>query len=139
MDETDRELLRLLSLDARRPAADLARELGVARATVQNRITRLKESGIIKRFTVEPGVEAGDTLIEALVLITLESGDSRKTIAGLKKLPEVSALSSANGDYDFVLDLRVSSLRRLDEVLVDIRRMPLITATNSIIRLNRFK
>ena len=58
MDDTDRELLRVLSLDARRPAAELARELGVSRATVQNRIEKLKNSGIIKGFTVELGQEA---------------------------------------------------------------------------------
>jgi hypothetical protein len=33
----------------------------------------------------------------------------------------------------------VSSLKRLDEVLMDIRRMPMIADTNSSIRMNRFK
>ena len=41
IDETDRALLALLAADARRPVADLARRLGLARTTVQARIDRL--------------------------------------------------------------------------------------------------
>jgi DNA-binding Lrp family transcriptional regulator len=139
MDDTDRELIRLLSLDARQPAAELARVLNVSRATVQNRIDRLRADGTIRRFTVDLGQPADSTLIEALVLVSLAPGDSRKTIAQLKKLTEVVALTSANGAYDFIMELRVSSLKRLDEVLMDIRRMPMIADTHSSIRMNRFK
>jgi len=139
LDETDRELLRLLHLDARCSAAELARELGVSRATVQNRIDKLKANGTIKRFTIELGQSGMGALIEALALITLASGDSRKIIAQFRKYPEIEAITSANGAYDFVLELNVSSLGRLDEILSEIRRNPMVLETNSIIRLNRFK
>jgi len=129
----------LLHLDARCSAAELARELGVSRATVQNRIDKLKANGTIKRFTIELGQSGMGALIEALALITLASGDSRKIIAQFRKYPEIEAITSANGAYDFVLELNVSSLGRLDEILSEIRRNPMVLETNSIIRLNRFK
>lgn len=139
MDETDRELLRLLDLDSRRPVAELARVLGVSRATVQNRIDRLRANGTIRRFTLETGPRAAPAFVEALVLVSLESGDSRRVIDQLRRLPEVDGLSSANGAYDLILELRLSSLSRLDQVLQEIRRMPMIAQTLSSIRLNRFK
>ena len=139
MDDVDRELLRFLTLDARRPASELARELGVSRVTIQNRIDKLKSTGAIKRFTIEGGENAQGALIEALVLATVEAGDSRKTLSQLKRMSEVVTLATANGAYDIVMEIRVSSLQRLDELLMDIRRMPMIADTNSIIRLKRFK
>ncbi|PIE14219.1 MAG: AsnC family transcriptional regulator [Rhodobacterales bacterium] len=139
MDDTDKELLRLLSMDSRRPAAELARVLGVSRATVQNRIDRLKTNGTIKRFTLELGVHSEQAFIEALVLVSMKSGDSRKTIDQLKRIAEVESLSSANGAYDLIVELRVSSLQLLDRILQEIRGMPMISETISSIRLNRFR
>lgn len=139
MDEKDRELLRLLSLNARSSSTELARQLDVSRATVQNRIDRLMASGVIKKFTVELGQQTEQTFIEAVVLIALAPGDSRKTIAELRRIPEVESLCSANGAYDLIVELRVSSLLLLDNILQDIRRKPMIADTISSIRLNRFR
>ncbi|MGH8267686.1 MAG: AsnC family transcriptional regulator, partial [Steroidobacteraceae bacterium] len=41
MDDTDRQLIGLLRSDARASVASLAKALGVARGTVQNRMARL--------------------------------------------------------------------------------------------------
>lgn len=139
MDDIDRELLRFLTRDARLSAAELSRELGVSRSTVQNRIDKLSASGAIAKFTIELGKDAKDALVDAIVMIKLASGDSRQTVAQLRKVAEVETLTSINGTYDFVLELRASSLRRLDEILNDIRRLPTVVETNSSIRLNRFK
>ena len=139
MDNTNRKLLHLLGENARRPAAELARELGVSRATVQNRIDQLVQSGTIARFTIALGEEADETTVSAMVLLKLSGGDSRKTIARLRALPEVFSLTSVNGEYDLILELRVPTLRHLDEVLADIRRLPLVAETNSSIRMKRFK
>ena len=139
MDETDRELLRLLFRDARTPAAELARLLDVSRSTVQNRIDRLLADGVISKFTIEMGQGHSQTLIRAIVMIKLETGDSRKLISRLKAINEVEALTAVNGAFDFHLDLQVSSLPRLDEVLSEIRRLPSIQDTNTSICLNRFK
>ncbi|KIC10014.1 hypothetical protein RA19_12695 [Leisingera sp. ANG-M1] len=139
MDETDRELIRLLSRDARRSAAELARELGVSRPTVQNRIDRLRATGVIARFTVELGKEAQTALVDALVLLKLSAGDSRQTVARLTGMAGVEAVSSVNGSYDFAVELRVASLPKLDQLLAEIRRLPMVIETNSSIRLETFK
>ena len=52
MDDLDRRLIAQLRLDARAPIATLAKRLGVARGTVQNRIARLETDGTIAGYTV---------------------------------------------------------------------------------------
>ncbi|MCY4729231.1 AsnC family transcriptional regulator [Natronomonas gomsonensis] len=53
LDETDRRLLRLLLDDGRRPYSDLAEEVGLSAPAVSDRIDRLRELGIVERFTVD--------------------------------------------------------------------------------------
>ncbi|MCL8208042.1 MAG: AsnC family transcriptional regulator [Actinomycetia bacterium] len=50
VDPTDRELLQLLTDNARIPVAVLARELGLEEADVERRITKMEEIGIIKAY-----------------------------------------------------------------------------------------
>jgi predicted ArsR family transcriptional regulator len=52
MDDTDRRLIALLRQNARLPVATLAELLKVSRGTVQNRIDRLTDDGVISGFTV---------------------------------------------------------------------------------------
>jgi len=52
MRDTDERLVALLRANAREPTASLARKLGLARSTVQERIARLERQGTIKGYTV---------------------------------------------------------------------------------------
>ncbi len=47
VDNTDRQLLALLRDNARMPVAAMAKALGVARGTVQNRLASLEADGVI--------------------------------------------------------------------------------------------
>ena len=47
MRDSDDELIALLRANAREPTAALARKLGLARSTVQERIARLEREGVI--------------------------------------------------------------------------------------------
>lgn len=51
-DETDEEIVRLLVEDARRPYSDIADHVGLSPPAVSDRITQLREAGVIRRFTV---------------------------------------------------------------------------------------
>jgi DNA-binding Lrp family transcriptional regulator len=53
LDETDLDILSLLATDARRPFSAIGEEVGLSGPAVSDRVTRLQESGIIERFTVE--------------------------------------------------------------------------------------
>ena len=53
LDEVDQELLDLLSKDSRRTNQSLSEALGLAPSTCLARLKALKQSGAIKRFTIE--------------------------------------------------------------------------------------
>jgi DNA-binding Lrp family transcriptional regulator len=53
LDETDIEILRLLSHDARRSYTDIAAAVDLSGPAVADRIERLQDAGVINRFTVD--------------------------------------------------------------------------------------
>lgn len=53
LDETDWEILDLLLADGRRPYSDIADEVGLSAPAVSDRVERLREVGLIRRFTVD--------------------------------------------------------------------------------------
>ncbi|CAM5592554.1 hypothetical protein SANTM175S_04238 [Streptomyces antimycoticus] len=52
-DDVDRQLLRMLREDGRRTFSEMAPEVGLSVAAVKRRVDRLKDSGVIKAFTVQ--------------------------------------------------------------------------------------
>lgn len=69
LDETDREILRLLLADARRPYSDIAERVDLSAPAVSDRVDRLREVGVIEGFTLRID---GDALSDGLsVLATL--------------------------------------------------------------------
>jgi DNA-binding Lrp family transcriptional regulator len=53
IDETDRKILNHLKVDGRASITTLAGALGLARGTVQSRLTQINQSPTIKSVTTE--------------------------------------------------------------------------------------
>jgi Lrp/AsnC family leucine-responsive transcriptional regulator len=53
LDETDLEILGLLMADARRPWADIAEAVDLSPPAVSDRVDRLRETGVIRGFTLD--------------------------------------------------------------------------------------
>lgn len=121
LDDLDRRLISALREDGRAPVAALARELGVARATVNSRLERLVSSGAVVGFSVRVRDELDPLTIRAVSLIAVEGRSTDKVIRQLRGFPEISALHTTNGGWDLVAELRVEDLHAFDAVLGRIR------------------
>ncbi len=123
LDDTDRALIAALKRDGRVATTQLARQLNLSRATVQARIERLKDRGVIKRFTVEVTLASEDDAIAAIMFIALQGAMSRAVIRQLRKMPEIVMLNSTNGGWDLVARIEAQDLRRFDRVLREVREI----------------
>lgn len=72
LDETDRQLISLLQVNARESIAELARKLGVARTTIIARIERLEKNETITGYTVKLGQNVLSSELNAYVGITVQ-------------------------------------------------------------------
>jgi DNA-binding Lrp family transcriptional regulator len=123
VDDLDRKLVGLLRDNARLPAATISRTLRVARGTVQNRIARLEQEGVIAGYTVRLAAADNDRRITALMLIAVEGNNVEKVLRSLRGDASVSALHTTNGRWDIIAELRADTLEEFDRVLSRIRRI----------------
>jgi DNA-binding Lrp family transcriptional regulator len=123
LDDLDRRLLGLLRENSREPVVRLAAALGVTRATVNNRIERLVDTGVIAGFSIRT-LEAPETdEVRALTAIAVERRDAREVVSGLRGIPQIAAMHTTVGRWDLIVEFRCSSLADLDEVLGQIRAL----------------
>ncbi|MGB6605709.1 MAG: Lrp/AsnC family transcriptional regulator [Steroidobacteraceae bacterium] len=139
MDDTDRALIGLLRSDARVPVASLAKTLGVARGTVQNRMARLAADGTIIGYTVRLKPDIEEQRVRAFMTVAVEGNKVDAVIKALRGDPAVAALHSTNGRWDIVAELRADSLEEFDRVLAGIRLIEGISQTETSLLLSTFK
>lgn len=139
LDDVDRQLIALLRDNARTSVVELARHLRVARATVQNRIARLEEHGVIVGYTVRLRPSAEKHRIRALMSIAVEGNRAADVVKALRGYPNVAAIHSTNGRWDLVAELQADSLENFDRVLASIRLIDGIANTETSILLSTHK
>jgi len=99
LDETDREILDLLMEDGRRSFSDIADTVGLSGPAVSDRIDRLQELGVIRRFTVDLDRSILDDGMPVLLQIT-PSPEAIETVeSDLADVPAVDdRYLTADGD-----------------------------------------
>ncbi len=136
MRDADAKLVDLLRANAREPTASLARKLGLARSTVQERIARLERDGIIRGYTVRLADGAEENRLRAVVMISTDPKQADRVSVELKRMPEVRSLAALSGSYDLVAMVETDTAARIDALLDRIGRAPGVARTVSSIILS---
>ncbi|MFW6434959.1 MAG: winged helix-turn-helix transcriptional regulator [Halovenus sp.] len=133
LDDTDREILRLLLENARRPYSDIAERVDLSAPAVSDRVERLQESGLIKGFTLDVDrsmLREGVPLLVEIYPISV-ANDLASSLRGLDDVEHVfetaegtvvATLTAPEGDVRSVLDeaIDLSSVQSLEvSVLTD--------------------
>jgi DNA-binding Lrp family transcriptional regulator len=139
LDDVDRQLIGLLRDNARTPVVALAKTLRVARATVQNRLTRLENEGVIVGYTVRLKRAAEKHRIRALMSVAVQGNCAADIIKALRGHPNVTTIHSTNGRWDLIAELQADSLEEFDRVLGAIRLIDGIANTETSILLSTHK
>jgi DNA-binding Lrp family transcriptional regulator len=100
IDELDARLIRALCDTPRAGVMELARQLGVARGTVQARLDKLQQRGIISGF--DPDLDIRRMGYEVLAFVSLEIAQGRldDVCKHLREIPEVLEIHSVTGPGD---------------------------------------
>ncbi len=135
-DDTDRALLAALKQNARASVTELALTLDLSRTTVKQRLVRLVETGVIRRFTIVTDTE-DDHIIRAVMMVELQGEMSRSVLQALRKIPDISGIYSTNGTWDLVLDINTESLAQFDRVLRRVREISGVLNSETSLLLDR--
>ena len=98
LDDTDRELLRLLLDDARQPFSQLAEEVGLSAPAVSDRVDRLVELGVVERFTVDLDRSVLLEGVRVCATLAVSPGTTatvREALAGVRGVEHVFATADS--------------------------------------------
>lgn len=137
IDDVDTRIISALGVDGRRSYADIGVEVGLSTAAVHERVKKLLERGVVRRFTISVEPESVGLSFTAFVAIRNDGGiHCREVAARVRQLPQVLELHSVAGEYDFMAKIRTTHARALEDVLYQIKSMPGVARTTSTVVLN---
>ncbi|HVM06607.1 MAG TPA: Lrp/AsnC family transcriptional regulator [Acidimicrobiales bacterium] len=137
LDEVDRRLVRALRADGRASVNELAARVSVSRATAYQRLARLRQGGVIRRFTVDVDHRKMGLPIAALVLVNVRQHSWRGVGDRLRHLPGVEWMALSSGTFDYVLLVRAPDIDHLrDVVLDDLQSIPEIQSSQTLVLLD---
>lgn len=135
IDRLDGELIALLEQDARQTIGELAEKLGVSRNTVQSRLRRLSDTGMLRGFSprldlVEVGIN-----VEAFAALALDQGKLDDVIDLLAEIPEVIEVHATSGREDLLVRIGAVSHADLQELIQHIVALPGVGHSNTTLAL----
>ena len=139
MDDIDQGLIALLRKNARMNVADLAHKLKVSRGTINNRMRKLEDAGVIQGYTLQLRPESKPHVIRAWMGVLVEGNQTKLVTASLLGEPGVAALHDTNGRWDLLAEIEADSMAGLSGVLERIRLIKGIRGTETNIHLATYR
>lgn len=123
LDTVDRNIIRLLRLDARMSNARLAGEVGLSPSACLRRIRQLEHSGVIRGYTAIIDHALPDATMAVIVNITLERQTEdylARFETAVRKHPEIRECYLMTGSADYLLRVEVENAAAFERVHTEI-------------------
>ena len=134
IDDVDREILKLLREDARRPIKEIAERVNLSAAPTKRRIDRLERAGVIVGYTaIVDEAQAGPSLEAFTELRYAGDMDQDEILLLLTGIEEVEDAYAIAGDTDAVVHVRADDIAHLQRVISKLRSRGNPIATRTLI------
>ena len=118
IDGIDKEILRHLMQDARKPILQIAKKIGISGAAIHQRLKKLEQAGVISgsKFVVDVKVLGYSTM--AFVGVYLDKAMSNpEAVRELKKIPEVLECHYTTGNWSIFIKIICKDNEHLMQLL----------------------
>ena len=120
LDKLDKQILRMISEDARVPFLEVARTCNVSGAAIHQRIQKLYKMGVLKgsQFIIDPEKIGYETC--AFIGLNLKNPETfDEVVEELKKMPEVVECHYTTGNYDLFIKIYAHNNHHLLDIIHD--------------------
>ncbi len=137
LDRFDHAILRLLSVEGRLSAAEVARQIGLSKSPTQARIKRLEETGVITgyRAILDP-IRMGQAHV---AFVEVKLSDTREAALQafnreVLRIPEIEECHMIASRFDYLLKVRTADIQSYRRVLAErLSALPHVTATSTYV------
>ncbi|PSR61460.1 AsnC family transcriptional regulator [Nocardia sp. MDA0666] len=136
LDELDLAILTAMHEYQKAGVLELSRRTRVARATVQSRIARMEEAGVIASYDPQVDVTAAGFDVQAFVSLEIAQGALDAVTTDLEAIPGVLEAYATTGSSDVLCRIGADSHAGLQAVLLSIDRSAAVVRSHSVIVLS---
>jgi len=116
-DQNDINLIAALRASKRATITEIARSTGMARSTVQLRLARLEDSGVISGYGPDLASSKSGYGVLAFTTLSIVQGSHDRVVANLAAIDEVLEVHVVTGEGDLLCRVAAKSNDHLHEVL----------------------
>jgi Lrp/AsnC family leucine-responsive transcriptional regulator len=140
-DTKDRKIIALVQRDAKLPQAEIARRVGLSTAAVNERLRKLENAGVIRRYVALVDARALGMTVTAFVEVFIEHPRFESGfIERVRAIDEVEECHHITGEFSLLLKLRVRDMESLQQLLIHhINAIEGVRQTRTVIALTTSK
>ena len=135
LDATDKKLINMLQEDSKRSIKELASQLNLTIAPVHERIKKLENSGIIRRYVALIAPELVDKSLISYCTVRVEKHKIESLInfeQQVRDMDEILECYSVSGSYDYLLKVITDNMSTYQEFIVNkLSTLDMIANVNS--------
>jgi DNA-binding Lrp family transcriptional regulator len=137
IDGLDARLIAELRAHPRLGLLEISRRLGVARGTVQARLSKLERRGVVLGYGPEIDPAELGHAIQALVMLELAQGRLAEAVEALEATPEVLEVDAVSGPQDLICRVAARDTEHLQELVNRLLATDAIRRSTSYVVLSR--
>jgi len=116
MDVIDIKILEELKMDSRMSFNEISKRIMKTEATVRRRVKKLREDGIIKRFTIDYEIDTKPKT-SATIKIEPDFKDIKRILNELKGIEEITAIWRLSGDCGLLMKVDIATIEQFNPLI----------------------
>jgi len=139
VDEVDQRILKILEQDSRIAYRQLGQKLGIEESTARKRVVRLREKGVIERFTIDVNEATLGRTITAFITVYPSLKHADEIIGKVVDFDDVLESYNLSGRCGVFLKATFGDMKALNAFIAKIRGIPGIVGIHTCISLETIK
>jgi DNA-binding Lrp family transcriptional regulator len=117
IDRLDVELLEILARDARAGVVEMASTLCISRNTVQSRLKRLEDAGLLTGYRPELDLAHAGVATQAFIGLEVQQGCLGSIVEALREIPQVLEVHATTGREDLLVRAATETQAGLQQLI----------------------
>ena len=117
VDSIDKKLLEILKENARLSFADLGRKINLSPSAVRERVQKMEDIGVIKKYSIQIDNQKIGYDIEAFILLKVFQGQLKHVIQQITKFPQVTEAHRITGSQNIHLKVVLKNQLELQNLI----------------------
>jgi Lrp/AsnC family transcriptional regulator, regulator for asnA, asnC and gidA len=117
LNDADLKIIDILHKNSLTPFVEIARQIGISDVTVHLRVRRLKDDGIINKFTLSLNNDLVGYNHLVYIGINIRPGFTDQVIEALSTVDEVLEIHEMYGKFDLFLKVRAKDLVHIRDII----------------------